>query len=375
MLERELTIMNFIIQYPRTTLFYFIVLLVIVTMARSAEKSKRNYNLIVNLIIILLSTVSGFRAFTVGIDTAGYVRSTFQPLIYEQYGAVYGEVGLKIVSRVLLMLFNNNISITLLCIYIMIHLLIIRRIWDYKNVISFPFAIFFYYTTFFALSLNIIAQFISVALLFYGTRYLERDNLIKFLVFLSLSILFHTSSIIGVLFIMIKYLKIKGISKKTKRIYLGAILLMPLIGIGLYNYIINYSRFTRYFSSYLSSTSIEFGMIVPIKILFILFVFFMYRKKKPELNNTILNNSYYYQIYKYCLVGTLLLFFGYFYRFTERLALPFIMFEPIFASLNYRSIEARIITRIGFGSIALLNFYIELSGNGNGIVPYLTFWM
>ena len=72
--------------------------------------------------------------------------------------------------------------------------------------------------------------------------------------------------------------------------------------------------------------------------------------------------------------GVFLSGLGYWFAYMDRIALVSMMYEPIVASQKYRLTIINISVRIIFIVFASYTLYLELRGNGNGIMPYVTFF-
>ena len=97
--------LNYIREYPSSAVWYVSICLLSIFMAYIATKiknNKNNKNIALKLLIIILTLVSGLRAYSVGIDTIGYVHTTFVPLINGQFKAAYGEIGFKTLCQIII---------------------------------------------------------------------------------------------------------------------------------------------------------------------------------------------------------------------------------------------------------------------------------
>lgn len=336
--------------------------------ATKIKNNKKNKNFALILLILILTFVSGFRSYNVGIDTMGYVQTTFIPLIYGQFSLAYGEIGFKALSKLILILTNNNIQCVIFILSLIINSLIILRIWDFRITINFPFAIFIYFSSFYAMSMNIVPQFISIAIIFYGTRYLDKNEYTKYLIYIVVATLFHATAPIGIILLIIRNFFIKDIQRKNRNIYILIMTLMPIMIYFGYKYLMKYTKFSNYIDTYFYSSINQFGFMVLIKLLFLVYIYMFFRKYIKEVNL-----KFYSQLLFTYFIGVSLLSLGYMFAYMDRIALLFMLYEPIVASQKYRRTTINIIVRFVFIVLAIYTFYAELSGNGNGIMPYVTF--
>ena len=91
---------------------------------------------------------------------------------------------------------------------IIIVVLFLKSMWDYSR--NFTFSVFLFVSMWFAFtSMNIIRQFVAVSIIFYGLRFVKKEEFKKFFICVILAVGFHTSALIMLpLYFIIK-------SKKT----------------------------------------------------------------------------------------------------------------------------------------------------------------
>lgn len=136
---------------------------------------KRNRKLLIWVIILSLTMAAGLRAYSVGLDTPSYVEK-FSYIYKGMFSYAYGlEESFKYICYGILHVIPNA-SFLLGLLALITHACIILRFWELRGIASFPCMVVFYYMSFYFMSLNGIRQFVAVAIVFWGTRYLGRKS-------------------------------------------------------------------------------------------------------------------------------------------------------------------------------------------------------
>ena len=341
--------------------------LLIFTFLMAELATKANKVIFAWLIIIVLSLVSGLRANSVGIDTKTYF-SIFNKISNKQMDLVYGvEESFMHICYFLLKIWNDERFLFFLYAFIA-HALIIFRLWEAREYSSFPWCVLCYYITLYGFSLNVLRQFVAIAIIFFGSRYLVNGRYFKFLIFVLIASAFHISSVICFLFIPIEILFFKRLDKK-KRMGLTIILLMSIIAFfGLFDLLVN--KYISYFNTRVSNI----GFMLPFKLLFVFSTAFVF---KSNQNNYLGKLDGYRYIVKssriYYILGISLTFLSYFFAYAGRIGAYFYIFEVIYIGMlcnlkNYGKV-------FKLCSVFLLGyiFYKGIMSGSNGEIPYLFF--
>jgi len=348
-----------------------VVILIAILISFLAVKSRRSKALFVFILVALVSLVTGLRGYGVGIDTSAYINDIFIPLSNGYFDSVYGEVGFKYFSKLILFLSKNNYTFIFLVFAVITHGLIIIRFWEERETINFPFAIFLYLTNFLALSMNILAQMFAISLIFYATRFLLKKKYLIFISFVILSMTFHTSAVVGFAIFIIFFLYNHKLRVKH---FLYLIFISPIFIYIIIKYLIDSTRFLSYFDSYLVNIKFDLGLMVPIKIAVITIAFiliYLYGHKKNSYKvkktNILIINYFNY------LLGLFLQSLGYLFLFLGRISLLFLLFEPMVIAHKYKSFKGRLVLSVIYILLSIYTFALELITNGNGIVPFYLF--
>ena len=336
----------------------------------SCLADRRNSKTFLWGIILSLTLIAGLRAYSVGLDTQNYVEK-FSYIYKGQFRYAYGlEESFKYICYGILHVIPNA-SFLLGVLALITNSCIILRFWELRKIVSFPCMVLFYYMSFYFMSLNGTRQFVAVAILFWGTRYLGQKKLLRFIICVCIATLFHQTAIVGFLLLLLNVLQWRDLQQRQKNLYILLVLCLPLIVVLLSQKMEQYRR-------YFSDISINMGLIIPIKlVLWILCLLLMahsavYQKYLSEISRSDqFNVRISYVLY---IFGLLLSATGYFFpTFIERISWYFYIYEGVFYGALLKNTENG--TKIPIGSMIFLliayGFWYSLSHNSQGIVPYL----
>jgi hypothetical protein len=164
------------------------------------------YNSRIALLVLslFLSSICGLRGPEVGIDTENYIRYLND---IQLRGVGYGsEWGFSLISYYLMYFFQLP-YIPLFIYSLITNFLIIYRIWEFKDKASFPLMILIFLAFYYPYTFIIVRQMLAISLIFWGSRYIEKGKLSRYLLYNVIAITFHTSSIICLVLAFIAYLK------------------------------------------------------------------------------------------------------------------------------------------------------------------------
>ena len=352
-------------------IFYTILSLIILLLAVMAGKTKSA--LFAVLIVATLTFVGGFRAYTVGRDTAAYVE-IFANI--SNGGKHNKDIGFTIVSRILLTICDNPTFVFL--VYALItHGLITARLWELTKGEAFTYAVFAYYSFYFFETMNIMRQFVVVAVIFYATRYLAKRKYFTYLLILLPCITFHISAVLGVVFLLSEFFYWKKLTKKQKQ-FLIAVVVLGVATVALaFGFIM--TKLDIYLH-YFKHIQLDIGLRVFALLLILIVTSWLY---KPKLRDSkrLLNR----QGDKYILSTTRLYYFwaccfgfaGYLYEFMDRLGFYFTPFVFVYFGMavkERRSLERVIIKMIIILSIAYILYNYIFVLNGSYHHPYKFIW-
>ncbi len=352
---------------------YIGVLLVCATLALLADKY--NNKKCIWVIVVILTAVSGLRAYSVGLDTHNYVKlfAVIEDGIFEQ---AYGlELPFKYFCYIFLKIFPNY-SLLLTACALITNGCIIWRLWDFRKISSFCCMVSCYYMGFFFMTLNTMRQFCAIGVLLYATKYLMQHKRLRYLLGVLIASVFHQSAFLGVALLCVDLLRWRHLTRRQKWLMVGIVMALPLILLYVRYGLMRYEKYLVYSDG-------NIGVIVTAKVAFFLlsalFVFLIYGKRhhfpdwarfnSEDKYNIILSISCYF-------VGLCLIFLSYFIPMMNRLGWYFTVFEGVYMGLLIKTknmfhkcvFVVCVITLVGHG------FVTAMTGDAQGTMPYLFIW-
>lgn len=309
----------------QSSLTYLMIAVLSYFMARTAEKKNKKSFAI--LIIVLFSFFAGFRASTVGRDTSNYIR------LFHQTGSniiAIKEIGFTIFNRLVMSLTNND-SILLLCYAIIIYGLIVYRLWELRGNISFSCAVITFYSINYFESLNIMRQYVAVAIIFFATRYLAKRKYGKYTILMIIAVLFHTSALLGAGYLAVELMFWKSLSGKQK-LYLVSI---SIVGIILLPFMLD---ITEKYSQFFRWTTIDIGLRVFALFCILIVSLFYFNRSTDFRDRFYLQTKGYFlhTVQWYYLIGCLLGIIGYFYELMGRISIYYTIYTGVYFGLIFK---------------------------------------
>lgn len=341
--------------------FYIAVYLICLCIAFVADKKKnRTLALLISLILVFLT---GLRGSEVGIDTENYI-GIWENIYYDE--VLFVEPGFVLLNKFLQGITNNPVALFLVCSFI-IYPLIIIRLWDFREIASFPVMISVFYMSHLMMSMNIIRQYCAVALIFYFTRYLSKGDYIKYIIGVLIAFTVHMSSLIGISMFAFEISKWKYLQKGQK-IFLGiGIAISPVVLYYISQFAIN--EYGHYFNN-----EQDLGFLTLGKLLFVCFTYALVLRLKHidiQIDNQSLDvfvrNTIIILIVELCIVSL-----GYIFPFMDRIGLLFSLYEIIFWGILFKLSNTcnRPFYLMAFILLVVYPFISDIFNNGQGTVPY-----
>ena len=191
-------------------MIYIIMFLISSLCLHYYSKDRKVYFLFV-LALVFPVLLAAYRDVSVGIDTSVYVVPLIKKAINYDFNnfialavATHTEVVYSAIIYFLSVLTNGSTEIVFGLTELVIVFFVYRRILDFKDDAPVFVMTMVYLLITYNRSLNLSRQCIAMALIFYATRYL-RENKVKYLIFNLTAVMFHNSSVLGLLFIVIDY--------------------------------------------------------------------------------------------------------------------------------------------------------------------------
>lgn len=170
--------------------------------------------------------LAGFRKIGIGTDTEVYANVLFDAAnnstsfldylsryVYTnfQYKSVMNwEIGYNV-----LVYLATKVTGSIQGVFFLTHFVIVIFIYkgleEYKKEISVSYGMLVFYFMFYGSSLNAMRQWIAIAIIFWGTHFLMKEQTRNFFITVIIALLFHNSSVIGlVLYVIYIYMKQLG---------------------------------------------------------------------------------------------------------------------------------------------------------------------
>lgn len=347
--------------------FYIAIFALTVFLADRAERTQRKRYMI--LAMLCLSVVAALRGISVGIDSASYAQK-FAEIAAGRPERAYGlESTFKWICGVLLGIWNHP-NFLFAVFAVATHGCVFARLWDFRDRISLGWATMVYCVVFYFISLNIVRQFLAVAIIFYGTRFIQDRKYIIFGVLVLVAAMFHRSALIGALYMGILLLDWDLMKQKQQELLITAAVVV--LGIGLTVFVLSADKYLKYFAT----IQLNFGLMIPAK-LFLLgsVVALEYLDRKRGLLQTDpVEQRLGTEVQIYYLVGLLITALGYLFEYMDRIGLYFYLYEAVYVGLLVKKFRYRRIYMVVMALIYAYTLWTGMRGNGQGQMPYIFFW-
>ena len=200
-------------------------------------------------IIFPLLVISSIR-YAVGTDYFTYKDIyifTTENINFSNIFSFYIEPLYVLVNMLAKILFNNAQGVFFLSSLIFL-IFSILGIDNFRKKISFPFAVFIFFTVFFQISFNNVRQMIAVSIVFYALKYIYDRKLYKYILFVIIASMFHKTSIVCIIFYFLMPSR-ERTGKSGWQFYILNILVCVLMPLMIYclKYILHYMG-TNYYS-------------------------------------------------------------------------------------------------------------------------------
>lgn len=282
-------------------LIAFVLSCLLIKIATSTN-DKRIFYLFSVIGILLPCVLAGVRADTIGTDVRVYVEPMVEAAKQSTNIADFFtkrwyvswrykspkdyEIGYTLIVYFITKVFNS-----LPTVLFVIHLIILVPLYEgllyFKEKIPVWFGLLVFYLLYFNLSLNMMRQWIAMAILLYALRYLIKNDVKKYAVAVAIGLLFHISAIIGVMIYFIfryttrqqcvsQYYKIgnyvvdASINKAYVILIIGMFVLMGLNIVTLLARLVGLSDYIYYISGSIYFVPNQLLVRAPIAVLFLL---------------------------------------------------------------------------------------------------------
>ena len=330
-----------------------------------ADRKENRFLLFLSALI--LSLFCGLRGEGTGVDTVNYLKML--SYIDDAGFSVGSDIGFSVVAYFMMMYFGSPYYLLIAFAFIT-NFLIVYRLWDFREISSFSVMIFIYMAMYYAYTFNIVRQFLAIAIIFWGTRYLERNEYIKYILLNIIASIIHTTALLGFWFLLMFSRDDRTTLKQF--FYVSLVALLVLIGVCVFS-----ENITKY-EGYLTQTNDSVYGVTILKIICLLLVVFS--------NNVFKNKHFSFSkwgrrisIPKYIPItyaaGLLLSALGMKYAFVNRIGFYFLIFElPFWGQVVRAKLNAGIYRFIIFFLVGYLLISMYISGeNADSLFNYHTF--
>lgn len=331
-----------------------------------------NFLPVKNVIILIISSlplclISGLRY---GIGTDYFF--TYDPEFYNiaNGGESEYELGFYLLNKLIVIFTKNSQWLFLITSFIFV-ILVFKSFYDNSNDLQFSILLFAITEVFF-ISMNNVRQSLACAIVLYGFKYIKKDKVFRFFLYIILATFIHR---IAILFIVLIFFRKINISiNKLILIALAIIIFNPILKKIIYFLINNTDRFAQYFhgSMYTENTLSSITFIINIAI----FIFIIYTKKyiiSQQLDKYPKYYDYFIIIQLICII---ICTFDGFIPATYRLLRVFTFFQMLFIGnfiSLYKSKVIRMILKFGFIGVFSCACYYNIFINGSeAVVPYIS---
>lgn len=357
----------------QTIILYVAVCCFSLFLCRWSERNGSPGGLIVAAIV--LSCLCGFRDYSVGIDTSRYqigISYFYENnQVYWQYAFSYGY---GVFTSAILHVWNNY-SFLLFVQSLITNILISARLWDYRKEASLSYMLFFYLCTCYFHTLNIMCQFLAIAIVFFSTRYLDRGSIILFALGVMLAASIHPSAVASIVMIIPRIIKFKGAATGKKALRVICLLLFLICS--LFGYQMLMQRYGGYLGG-VDGVSLGIMSFIQIAILLVSLLSSGYFAGNDEgsLRLSMSRNSPYavlfYALYLICTIAS------YIVDPVGRISYYFLPFgAPVYGAIAKRSRSSKCCFYVSTCLVLWFIFYVAYSFffvDGGGILPYSFVW-
>lgn len=254
------------------------------------------YLFIASFFPIFLSSVR----YGIGIDYSTY-KLIFEKYQYAQFAdylaSSFGfEIGNFILIKLGYLIFGNTEGV--FAVYsILTIVLLVAAVKYYQNRVSIVTSILVMFFLFYAGSYNTIRQFLAIAIVVFAFRFIEKRQLVTYIIFILIATSFHSTAIIMLLAYFLNFYSINendskvakkklfGCDKFLRKILIIIIILSPIIFSGLLNFISMMPIFAKYFTSYERSIyNISASLILKLPVYIPLLLAYRVNSKKNSIN-------------------------------------------------------------------------------------------
>ncbi len=348
-------------------IFLGLLLLSIIFVFVSNKNNKFIYSAIA---ILLISFLAGFRGNSVGIDTGAYIDALVRnfPKSWQ-----FAETGYRIIS-VFLMKIVGNPSVVLFVYALITNFLIVRRLWEIRKKCNYPFMYLLYILIFYLNTLNIMRQFIVIAVLFYFSKLLQEKKYILYTIIIVLCSFVHRSALLAILLVFIFLWN--DFSKNKKIVFSLPILIISIFTV-VYIGKLESATVLHYFSSNQAIQNLNITFFYKVFAFIASYILFLtnkkivVRKSNSEQEFVDLKKDKQFKIVsELSFFGLIFSSMGMFFFIMSRFGLYYQIFELEYWGYLTQKNKNKFFNASLILIYGIYVFAIEIIKNGSGIFPY-----
>ncbi len=224
-------------------LAYIITFTIVFIISCQIDKSKKNKDIMNYImlftIVMILSILGGLRDYSIGTDIKVYGRNWFIYACrfndFQNYIQLRpdGELGYLLLNYIISR-FTDNFNIFLFIHQLICNLFVVVALYKYRKKAPFYMSILVYLMLFYCRTYNYLRQSIALSILFFGFQYIEKKNIMKYLLTVFIAAQFHSTAYIGIVLYIIYYLSISNIKQK-KTICISIVIATVIIATNIVN--------------------------------------------------------------------------------------------------------------------------------------------
>ena len=290
----------------------------------------------------------------------------------QEIGFALFEKLCALISDDIIFLFIATSAIIIFAIYFLI----------YKNSKNPMLSIFIFFAGgFFFQSLNIVREYIAIAILILSYKYLLEDRYWIFFIFASLAFTIHVTSIV---FIIGVFMKKKNYLNLRVIILLGLFFIVfnPILNKALM-YIINITRFSAYKDLAFNRSEIRYLSLIMNLIIYLL-LYYLYKKKQSEINE---DDRFYLNMQGIAILCVLMgaVFYplfrlAYYFSILQIISIPYFLYNYKEKNemlqikiIKKMKIKKSLIIKLGLIVLFIANIsYTNVLHNDEEVIPYKT---
>ena len=190
------------------------------------------------IIVIFLTLLAGLRASSVGVDTPGYI-DLLSKLRDGYVGRLNNitEPGFIFLSYVIVNL-TEGYTWLLLAFSFITNYFMIKRLFELRDEISFPWAMFIYLCQYYFMTFNTMRQWIATAIIFYFSKHIGKGKKggIIYILAVAAATLFHKTALIAAILLPAYYFLKKSTTRLNQLFKIAIVAIAPVAFIVLLDY-------------------------------------------------------------------------------------------------------------------------------------------